>query len=214
MPNTDKLKQFVQTNHQKFDLWQLDNLGKDSDKVWLSIQERLHEANAQNTTNKNQNEATLNHSAPNKFRFSKVFFQVAASLLLLAVASFIFVNINNEGTEGDGSMAQAYPELMEAESYYKGQVEARIQQVKAIQGTTPLPEDVILSDVKSLEVAYNDLKNDLQDNANNEQVISAMIQNYRTRLLILEKVLLELQKIEDSNNSSNNPHTNKNETQI
>jgi len=39
---------------------------------------------------------------------------------------------------------------------------------------------------------YEELKNDLDDHAANQEIIEAMIQNYRLRLGILEQILAQL----------------------
>ncbi|TAF32639.1 MAG: hypothetical protein EAZ57_08055 [Cytophagales bacterium] len=200
MPNTDKFKQFVQTNHQAFDLWQLNDA--EQKDLWNGIQGKLQTASDRPFE---ETQSGKESKRPKKFVFSRRFFQVAASLLLLAVAVLSYAQF----TESPSDLAAAYPELAEAESYYQNEVNVKIKQVKAIHTETPLPEEALLEDVKKLELAYNDLKNDLKDNANNEQVVSAMIQNYRTRLLILEQLLEELQKIKNTeNNIISNHETN------
>jgi predicted CopG family antitoxin len=55
-----------------------------------------------------------------------------------------------------------------------------------------------------LDQVYSELKEDLKDNAHNEEVIEAMIQNYRLKLDILEEMLSQLKQSDESQNSQEN----------
>ena len=50
-----------------------------------------------------------------------------------------------------------------------------------------------------LDSTYAQLKLDLKDNVANEQIIEAMIQNYRIKLQILEKMLDHLKAMKNNN---------------
>ena len=47
-------------------------------------------------------------------------------------------------------------------------------------------------DLSELDSIYSSLKKDLRENIDNEQVLEAMIQNYRMKLKILEDLLLDI----------------------
>ena len=55
-------------------------------------------------------------------------------------------------------------------------------------------------DMVELDKVFEELKNDLKDNSDNEEVIEAMIQNYRFKLQMLEEILLQLNKSKNSEN--------------
>ena len=61
-------------------------------------------------------------------------------------------------------------------------------------------DPVIQAEFQMLDSAYVELKNDLKDNVDNEEVINAMIQNYRIKLQILEQILDNIQSNEDKEN--------------
>ena len=46
---------------------------------------------------------------------------------------------------------------------------------------------------RELDKIYKGLKNDLKDNVSNEEVIEAMIQNFRLKLQLLEEIQRQLQ---------------------
>ena len=54
--------------------------------------------------------------------------------------------------------------------------------------------EVLNLDLVELEGVFEDLKKDLKDDSDNQEVIEAMIQNYRIKLEILEEMLLQLNK--------------------
>jgi Ni,Fe-hydrogenase III component G len=56
-----------------------------------------------------------------------------------------------------------------------------------------------------LDNIFKELKHDLKDNAANEEVLQAMIQNYRIKLEILTEILEQLNK---SKNKKNKPYDN------
>jgi hypothetical protein len=56
----------------------------------------------------------------------------------------------------------------------------------------PLRKEINI-ELSELDKIYRELKEDLKDNADNEEVVAAMIQNYRLKLEILEEILQQLQ---------------------
>lgn len=94
------------------------------------------------------------------------------------------------------------PEIAEAEAYYTTQVNQKKEQVYQLAGSFPELKQEMENDLAELDTIMLELKNDLKDNVSNTEVVEAMIQNYRMKLMILEdiKTFLE-QKNEDSQNT-------------
>jgi hypothetical protein len=97
------------------------------------------------------------------------------------------------------------PELKEAELYYTGLIDARLQEIKPFLAEYPEIELEMEADLSDLDNVYNSLKNDLKDNVANQEVIQAMIENYRTRIDILEEMLHFLDKASNDSINTNNP---------
>lgn len=117
--------------------------------------------------------------------------KIAASVVIAVAASwmvFSAVYLNGKMEEGY-SLKDISPELAETELYYASQVNEKLQIIHASNVDV---DDMVNENMALLDSAYNELKQDLRDNADNEEVISAMIQNYRIKLDILEKVLDEI----------------------
>lgn len=110
----------------------------------------------------------------------------AASILLLVgmVGFFAYQSGVNQGVAM--TLADVSPEMAEAENYYEKEIENK----KAILASLSSEEDVHV-DLKEMEAFMIELKNELKDVSPNERevVIQAMIENYRTRLEILERVI-------------------------
>ena len=100
--------------------------------------------------------------------------------------------------------AQEIPELKEAEMYYTGLIDAKLEEIKPKLAEYPEIEHEMESDLSDLDSVYNSLKDDLKDNVANQEVIEAMIENYRMRIDILEDMLHFLDRTSDDNNNENN----------
>lgn len=81
------------------------------------------------------------------------------------------------------------PELQEAEVYYSSLIDQKLKEVRPMLTEFPDIQKELDGDMTELDSVYNSLKDDLEDNVSNQQVIEAMIENYRTRIDILEEML-------------------------
>ncbi|WP_421764086.1 hypothetical protein [Ekhidna sp.] len=80
-------------------------------------------------------------------------------------------------------------EIAELERFYDSEINYKITLIKG-----KLNDDRILNDVAEMDAAFAELKADLNDNVDNEEVITAMMENYQLKLQILEEILSELEK--------------------
>jgi hypothetical protein len=182
---TDKLEKFIIDHRSEFD--DLDP----SPALWEKIGKREPEKPEVNWTS--------------------ILLRVAA-VIVIFVSSFIFIDyLNNQDnasqlaeTEIEAEDGEIYQELIEAEFYYSSQIEQRREEFYQVAGNnTPLREEINI-ELSELDKIFRDLKEDLKDNADNEEVVVAMIQNYRLKLEILEEILLQL----DSSNDKKKDHEN------
>lgn len=106
---------------------------------------------------------------------------VAACLVLVVLGSISQMDVANEDNE-----------LSEVELFYQNEINHKITLVK-----TQLDDPSILADLEAMDKAFSELKADLKDNVDNEEVVSAMMENYQLKLRILEEILGELAKEND-----------------
>lgn len=92
-------------------------------------------------------------------------------------------------------------ELIEAEAYYTSQIDMRKQEVFKLTANSPDVQKEINTELVEMDKVFEELKDDLKDNADNEEVIEAMIQNYRLKLDILEEMLNRLKQSHETQNT-------------
>ena len=108
--------------------------------------------------------------------------KAAAAVLIIAVSGWMVytVQISND----------LPPELYEAEQHYYRIINVKMEQVQEHHKQV---DALIWEDLDLLDKAYEDLKQDLREQADQEEVAQAMIENQRAKLEILEHVLNEIE---------------------
>jgi hypothetical protein len=136
----------------------------------------------------------------------------AAAVAAIFLASYFFHDFmasRNQTTEKlfSKNMENASPiikELIEAEAYYSSMISQKQDEIFRLTATNPDIRHEIDMEMVDLDRVYSELREDLKDNAHNEEVIEAMIQNYRLKLDILEEMLFQLKQSEESQNNQEN----------
>jgi hypothetical protein len=132
--------------------------------------------------------------------------RVAAAVVIF-VSTYIFIDYTlNRGNGDQGYAVQDenellnnIPVLVEAKAYYSSQINNMEEQVYSLAGDDTHIRTEIDTEFEELDRVFNELKADLKDNAANEEVIEAMIQNYRIKLQILEEILMQLKNADEHN---------------
>ena len=135
----------------------------------------------------------------------------AAAVVIIFFSSYVFFRLTDKDPAGpSGNLYSEMPEdqsplaneLKEAEIYYTSQIEfMRAEAIRLSEGD-PSVMEIIDTEMVDLDQVFQELKNDLQDNTDNEEVIEAMIQNYRIKLEVLEEILRQLKQSHEPYNSS------------
>lgn len=181
----DKLEKYIIENREAFDIHEPDA------EVWKKIEKNI------------RSKRTVNW---------RMIIGRAAAVILIFAASYMVHDLlegrNREITHSRTKKEKelVIPELKEAEVYYSTLISEKLQEIKPLFNEDPMLEKEIRYDLNKLDSIYEELKNDLRDNIANQEVIEAMIQNYRMRLSILEDVLSQLQPEEDDNKSKYNSY--------
>ncbi len=136
----------------------------------------------------------------------------AAAVAAIFVASYFFHDYmasRNQTPEKlfGKNMEDASPmarELMEAEAYYSSMISQKQEEIFRLTTSNPDIRHEIDMEMVDLDRVYSELREDLKDNAHNEEVIEAMIQNYRLKLDILEEMLYQLKQSDESQNEKDN----------
>jgi hypothetical protein len=133
----------------------------------------------------------------------------AAAVAAIFVASYFFHDFmasRNQSADKlfSKNMENASPiikELIEAEAYYSSMISQKQDEIFRLTASNPDIRHEINMEMVDLDRVYSELKEDLKDNAHNEEVVEAMIQNYRLKLDILEEMLYQLKQSEESQNN-------------
>jgi hypothetical protein len=111
---------------------------------------------------------------------------IAASVTILLLAAVGVIILQQS------QAIQLPQELIEAQYYYQQQIDYKLELVRQQSGSAEY-----VTDLGTLDEAFEELKADLKDDVHNEAVVTAMIDNYRLKLRILEEILEELEEKEN-----------------
>lgn len=163
----DELKKWVDENREDFDLYTTDQ-----DVLWMEI------------------EVALDKKKDWPWRGLYFISGVAASLMILFGIGWTLISGTIWDARDGYALREISPELAETEYYYAERVS---QMMHLIEQSDVRIDPSVFEDLTLLDSAYQELKHDLKDNADNEEVIDAMIQNYRIKLKILAHILEQIQ---------------------
>lgn len=187
---TDKLERFVIDHRDEFDDLE------PNPAIWQKIEKRETKKPGLNWT--------------------QVLLRVAA-VVVIFVSSYIFIDYLNkqdstpvfaEEEMTDPADAVMYQDLVEADFYYSSQIAERKEDFYRLAGDDAPLRNEINMELTELDKIFRELKEDLKDNADNEEVVVAMIQNYRLKLEILEEILNQLEPAHENTNDYENESIN------
>jgi len=180
----DKLEKFIRENREQFDIYE------PGAELWDGI----------------------NKPAPKTIRLNwKTIALRVAAVIVIFVASWVIHDMvqkdDNNITENkiriENEDVGQVNVLMEAEMFYTSQINTARDEIIMLSGNNKGLLDDLNTDMVELDEVFEDLKNDLKDNSDNEEVIGAMIQNYRIKLEVLEEILMQLKKSKNLENDKN-----------
>lgn len=182
---SDKLEKFILENRDGFD-----DL-KPSENLWSKI------------------EGDLPPKKTKQFSITRVLLRVAA-VVVIFILSYFFHDMMNDKTNNqqvaDILQSESFKTFVEAEMYYSSEIQYKKQELFQLTSNTPEIQKSINAELSELDDLFLQLKEDLGDQANNDEVIEAMIQNYRIKLEILEEMLEQIKVKNRKNNKYEEIH--------
>jgi len=172
MKKEDQLEDFITRFRDEFDT------KEPSTRIWENINKKIGK--------------TQNHSS-----VFKIFYRIAAVFVLLFSITITTYYLRSKKVEreevyGFAASSPKIIELRESEMYYSSQINEKITQLEKCSQSNPELVKEVESDLSELDISYNNLKNDLKENIANQEVIEAMIENNRERLVLLDDVLTQI----------------------
>ncbi len=172
----DELKIFTDQNRECFEIYTLDK-----DDAWLDIEHKLNKLDKK----------SINIPWTNILKLAAIF------LLIMTVAFGYYLNTQRIALAENGiALHNISSELADTEAFYTSLISEKIELIEVFAGNI---EPEIQQQLNILDEEYLSLMADLVDNADSEEVINAMINNYRLKLAMLEKILEEIQDNNDNN---------------
>jgi len=169
---SDRLEDFVKQHREQFDQREPDP------SIWLKINPA--------------NQVVKKEHRP--LRWLRI---AAAVAMIFAGSTAGIYFLTGEKDDPDLFSSDLYTEIRETEQYYSQMVADRYQELQPFLAGNPLAEEMLATDMDELDEVYEELKEDLKDNASNPEVIEAMILNYRVKLEVLEDLLNQLKEKEN-----------------
>lgn len=186
--NNDRLENYIRDHRDEFDTLE------PSEDMWNAIVARKEEMSEEETDVKQQpKRVQLNRSV-----YVRWISRIAAAVIIF-FASYYYHDyqsnkemIAESNTESNAN-STLYNTLIEANYYYTSQINQEKEKLYSLTvGNSTLRKE-IQNELDELDKEFNKLKEDLNDNVDNEEIIAAMIQNYRIKLSILQDVMTQLQ---------------------
>ena len=175
----DKLEKYIENHKDEF------NTFEPSDDLWSKI--------------------SVNQEKKKVIRINTRFMWRAAAVIIIFLTGFLIQEFRYKTVIDDNKRIAKQedimiPELQETEAYFAHKVSVMMSEVQLYSTNDPSVVEEVQFDMNELDSIYAELKNDLKDNVANDEVVEAMIQNYRVKIRILEDLLTELKQINDENN--------------
>jgi len=175
----DRLEQFIAENRDQFDLYD------PGEKTWDGISKRIQK----------------HRRSP---RWRTILWRAAAVIIIFTLSFFVHDYLQRHdiltGKRVKRIQPVEIPELQEAEIYYANLVDEKIREIEPLLEDHPELGNELKNNLEELDSIYAELQKDLIDNIANDEVVEAMIQNYRLKLDILEDLLDYLQETSKSEN--------------
>lgn len=118
---------------------------------------------------------------------------IAAMVAVILGTSVILFRpgTRQSGTKNDFStdISNSNPQLKETEIYYNNMVNSLYKEATPLLTNNPEIRKELNNDLSHLDSICIDLKKDLKDNISNQEVVEALIRNYRIKIEILEEMV-------------------------
>jgi len=177
----DRLEEFVSSHRSEFDE------ETPSAAVWESLASEVD---------------TQKRSQPKLIPLRKALAYGAAAVLIVSFGLLyllqeeqpeVVADVPEVAIEIDGyQLSDISPELAEVEGYYVTKVNQNLERLNDLN-----VDPMLLEEIDFLDEEFNQLKTEMGESVNNDQIIEAMIDNYRLKLEILEAMLSEFDNTEE-----------------
>jgi len=121
-----------------------------------------------------------------------------AAVGLLLIMSGLYLS-SRWKTEADEQALSYQQEFMEARYYYTNQIDQGLTTLEEMQGV--LSEEqraMLIEELTAADTLFNELQVDLKASPNDPRVLKAMLDHYRVKAMIINKIVDDLEQINAS----------------
>jgi hypothetical protein len=192
----DDIEQFVRNRRADFDT-ETPNL-----KIWSAIDTALiHSANhSLNNSVEKRVEKKVEMTVIKRSDYKQWVWRIAASVTLLVVGASggFYFKTKQEAVGVAQTVEQIAPDFREAEQFYAQKVQNQLIKLANYQ---PNGDPSVLADLQQIDEIQKELKQELQDapTATREEIVKHLIENYKIKLGILERVLQHVNESQNNN---------------
>ena len=167
----DKLEDFIRNNRKELDIY------SPPPSVWKNIRSNL---------------------GRKRYAFYKWSAAAAALVIVFITAAFLYKyragNVPAFGKDPGLISIKGNKRLLETELYYNNLANDLFNKAEPLLTGHPDIREELFLDLSQIDSLCRDIKQDLNDNIDNQEVIEALINNYRIRIEILQNMLETLRK--------------------
>ena len=124
-------------------------------------------------------------------------FRIAASVtLIMGMATIFGLAYFNTNTAQEQYVSK---ELLEIDMHYQDLVAYQVELVRKNRYLSDTDKTEFLSFMDELDAEYEVLRKELHNNLDNEQVLAAIVSNYKTRIELIENLLHQINESKKTN---------------
>jgi hypothetical protein len=128
---------------------------------------------------------------------------MAAAVIILVSVGYMISDIIGDRALGSGvSLADLDRELGAREQEYRTQVRFKQKEVNTLNHVDNVIIAELLEEIRKLDTIYEETMKDLVELGYNEQVINTIFDTYEKKIYLLERIILENNKIKNYENDA------------
>lgn len=166
----DNLEKFIRNNRNDLDRYD------PSPEIWSGIREKTSY----------------------RKRILKAWLSAAATITIVFGISLLTYSIYLKNRQHREAGNLYHQEFRETEFFYNTMVNSLYQEAKPLLTNHPDMEKELKADLQHIDKICSEIKRDLNDNVDNQEVIEALIQNYKIKIQLLEDMLATLKENENN----------------
>jgi hypothetical protein len=145
---------------------------------------------------------TVEEEPANDSEFNLSYFlKIAAMVVIVFGLAFMLLNNNESGKETASTdappqkvaLGEVSGEMAAVEQYFEGALQVKLEEVDAFKMNDATFVADFMKNLNELETQYQQLKSDLALNFGDQRIVNAMIQNFRLRVKLMEKLIEQMQ---------------------